>query len=56
MDEEKIKKTPRIKTSSLNMEKDTAKLWKLIKTLNETTWLRENDQLYTGKRTASLLY
>ena len=64
-DEEKTKETRRAwheKTESLNMEKDTGKLWKLTKVLNKdhqttprATVLQENDQLYTGKRAASLL-
>ena len=50
------------KTSSLNMETDTTKLWKLTKALNEdnqsksqATILEENDQIYTGKKAATLL-
>ena len=44
------------------MENDTTKLWKLTKALNEdnqsksqATILEENDQIYTGKKAATLL-
>nr|KAG5703189.1 hypothetical protein BaRGS_027354 [Batillaria attramentaria] len=44
------------------MEKDTGKLWRLTKSLNEdttttnrTTVLKEDDTLYTGKKAANLL-
>nr|KAG5698663.1 hypothetical protein BaRGS_022551 [Batillaria attramentaria] len=50
------------KTASLSMEKDTGKLWRLTKSLNEdttttnrTTVLKEDDTLYTGKKAANLL-
>nr|KAG5691968.1 hypothetical protein BaRGS_011359 [Batillaria attramentaria] len=50
------------KTTSLSMEKDTGKLWRLTKSLNEdttttnrTTVLKEDDTLYTGKKAANLL-
>ncbi|KAK7115386.1 hypothetical protein V1264_001263 [Littorina saxatilis] len=57
-----IRKSWHEKTSSLNMERDTGKLWKLIKTLNDdhqctprATLLKEDGKIYTGKRAATLL-
>ena len=50
------------KTASLNMEKDTTKLWRLTKAINEdnqarhsTTVLTENNAHYTGKMAANIL-
>ena len=50
------------KTASLNMEKDTKKLWRLTKTINEdnqakysATVLTENNTHYTGKMAANIL-
>ena len=50
------------KTKSLDMEKDTTKLWKLTKVLNEDTTqthsrtvLEENDTLHTGRMAANIL-
>ncbi|BFY98463.1 hypothetical protein BsWGS_01503 [Bradybaena similaris] len=50
------------KTSSLNMEKDTNKLWNLIKAINEDTTdnrqkivIKEAEKHYTGKDAANLL-
>ena len=50
------------KTSSLSLDNDTGKLWRLIKTLNEditatpaSTVLEENGTYHTGKRAANLL-
>lgn len=50
------------KTSSLNMEKDTSKLWKLTKALNEDTRaghsktvIEENGTHYTGRKAANIL-
>jgi ribonuclease HI len=64
-DEEKIKEIRNSwqeKTSSLNLEKDTGKLWKLTKSLNDdhqhtprATLLKEEGNLYTGKKAAFLL-
>ena len=50
------------KTSSLNMEKDTAKLWKIIHALNDDTTssngntvLKENNTYHSGKMAANIL-
>jgi ribonuclease HI/uncharacterized protein YaaR (DUF327 family) len=50
------------KTSSLSLDNDTSKLWRLVKTLNEditatpaSTVLEENGTYHTGKRAANLL-
>ncbi|BFZ17227.1 hypothetical protein BsWGS_20266 [Bradybaena similaris] len=50
------------KTSNLNMEKDTNKLWNLIKAINEDTTdnrqkivIKEAEKQYTGKNAANLL-
>ena len=50
------------KTESLNMERDTTKLWKLTKTLNEDTQasrsqvvLTEENKHHTGKLAANIL-
>lgn len=50
------------KTSSLSLDSDTNKLWRLVKTLNEdittipaSTVLEENGAYHTGKRAANLL-
>ena len=50
------------KTASLNMERDTTKLWRLTKAINEdnqarysTTVLSENNSHYTGKMAANIL-
>jgi len=59
---QEIRKSWEEKVSSLNLEKDTGKLWRLSKTLNDdhhetnrATILKENGQIYTGKQAASLL-
>nr|KAG5696843.1 hypothetical protein BaRGS_030967 [Batillaria attramentaria] len=64
-DEEKTKEVRnswKEKTTSLNMERDTGKLWKLTKTLNDdfqpnprAALLIQDNQIYTGKKAASLL-
>ena len=50
------------KTGSLNMEKDTQKLWNLTKSLNDhqqhvprTVLLKEGTPIFMGKKTAYLL-
>ena len=50
------------KTSSLNMEKDTTKLWNLTKTLNEDTGIRysrtvivEDGKHFSGKKATNIL-
>ena len=50
------------KTGSLNMEKDTQKLWNLTKALNDdqqhaprAALLKEGTQIFTGKKAAYLL-
>jgi ribonuclease HI len=50
------------KTSNLNMERDTSKLWKLTKALNEETKdtycktvLKDNGKYHTGKMAANIL-
>ena len=50
------------KTSSLSLETNTGKLWRLVKTLNEdatttcgTTVLEDADSFHSGKRAANLL-
>ena len=63
--EEKIKKARKSwqeKTGSLNMEKDTRKLWNLTKALNgdqqhapRAILLKEGTQIFTGKKAAYLL-
>ena len=64
-DEEKNKearKSWQEKTGSLNMEKDTQKLWNLTKALNDdqqhaprAALLKEGTQIFTGKKAAYLL-
>ena len=64
-DEEKTKearKSWQEKTGSLNMEKDTQKLWNLTKALNDdqqhaprAVLLKEDTQIFTGKKAAYLL-
>ena len=64
-DEEKIKeahKSWQEKTGSLNMKKDTQKLWNLTKALNDdkqhaprAALLKEGTQIFTGKKAAYLL-
>ena len=58
---QQLRKSWHEKTESLNMEKDTTKLWRLIHTLNEDmpgkkkTVLKTNGELQTGKRAANSL-
>ena len=59
---EEIRKSWHEKTQSLSMEKDTTKLWKLTKMLNEdrvpvpsNTVFEEEGEIYSGKQAANLM-
>uniref|UniRef100_A0A0B7BQ42 Endonuclease/exonuclease/phosphatase domain-containing protein n=2 Tax=Arion vulgaris TaxID=1028688 RepID=A0A0B7BQ42_9EUPU len=58
---QQCRKSWKEKTASLNMEKDTQKLWRLTKALNDDnpsrgkTVLQQGEQLLTGKRAATLM-
>jgi len=59
---EQLRRAWNEKTSSLNLDNSTGKLWHLVKTLNEdttthksTTVLEEGGHFYTGKKAADIL-
>jgi ribonuclease HI/endonuclease/exonuclease/phosphatase family metal-dependent hydrolase len=56
---ESTRKSWREKTSALNLEKESTKLWRLTKSLNDESWkepnitLEENDKILTGRSAAN---